>query len=316
MARSVQKYRRERGGSASERAKKALEAETGQSMEMIQEYRKTLRMYAHQIEEMDEFFDRIITKRLAQRRRLSQPSSEGIVLDPALLAQTHVDVQAGVAEPSGLLDYEITSAEQELIGGYDLHLLIDTSGSMEGEKSLAAAHSAAIFLEGFNAFSERVDAIQAELGVKLDLDIATSVLEFGDYARILKPLTTELTERQRIQTYVKTLEANGSATEDYSALEEVLAQHRRSTAEDPERPRKNIVVVVTDGGSSKPERAKTVIEELRRLGVIVIGIGITDTDAEELYSPFGRTISDPKQLPNVLIGEIERVMERQEGGVL
>ncbi len=316
FARNVDRHRREHGRDATERARKALESETGQPIEVIEEYRRTLRMFAAQIEEMDEFFDRIITKRLAQRRKLSKPSGEGILLDPALLAQTHVDVQSGVSEPSGLLDFEVAAAEQEIIGGYDLHLLLDTSGSMEGDKAKSAANSAMIFLEGFHAFAERVEQIQDELGIKLDLDIATSVLEFGDYARTLKPLNDELTERQRIQTYAATLDARGSATQDYSALEEVIAQKKRNMAEDPERPRKSIVVVVTDGGSSKPVRARETIDELRRLGVVVIGIGITDTNAEELYSPFGRTIDEPKKLPGVLIGEIERVMKQREGGVL
>lgn len=317
IARDVIRQQRKEKTSPEQRARKALEEEAGHSYVEITRYRAELGKYASEIEQMEEFFDRLISKRLSTRRQLSRPTPEGAVLDPSLLGQTHAEIQAGASEPAALLEYEQVTHEEQLVGGYDLYYVVDASGSMqESNKAQYAAGSSVIFLEGFNAFSEKIKEVEDTTGVTLDLDVATSVLTFGDRHEVVKPLGNELTEKQRLDVYAAALNAASSNTVDYAALEHILAERKRLAGEGRNADRQAVITVVTDGISSDPERARRAVEALRGLGAVVIGIGIGDQNPEELYKPHGRTIDSPEQLPGTLVSRLEVVMQHREGGKL
>lgn len=317
IARDVIRQQRKVKTSPEQRARKALEQEAGHSYVEITRYRTELGKYASEIEQMEEFFDQLISKRLITRRQLSRPTPEGAVLDPSLLGQTHAEIQAGAAEPAGLLEYEQVTHEEQLVGGYDLYYVVDASGSMqESNKAQYAARSSVIFLEGFNAFAEKIKEVEDATGVTLDLDVATSVLTFGDSYEVVKPLGNELTEKQRLDVYQAALNAASSNTVDYAALEHILAERKKLVAEGRSADRQAVVTVVTDGISSDPERARRAVESLRGLGAVVLGIGIEDKNPEELYHPHGRTIDRPEQLPGTLVSRLEVVLQNREGGKL
>lgn len=316
IAREVIREQRKEKTNPEQRARRALEQEAGHSFAEITRYRAELGTYAHEIEQMEEFFDRLISKRLSTRRQLSRPTSEGAVLDPSLLGQTHAEIQAGASEPAALLEYEQVTHEEQLVGGYDLYLVIDNSGSMEGQKAQYAAGSSVIFLEGFNAFSEQIKEVEDTTGVTLDLDVATSVLTFGDQYEVVKELGNELHEKQRLDVYAAALNAASSETLDYAALEHILDERKRLAGEGRSVDRQAVITVVTDGISSDPDRARRAVEALRGLGAIVLGIGIGDQNPEELYKPDGRTIDSPEQLPGTLVSRLEVVLQNREGGKL
>lgn len=290
-------------------AARAQERQTGHSRAEIQRYRKEMTRYHETIEQMQEFFEAIISRRLAYVRRFDKPSRQGVMLDPSLVAQTHVDVQAGINDPATFLNYENQIRPAEAIGGYDLHLVIDTSGSMQGEPAHMAASSAMIFTEGLDLFEQRIREVESQERVQLGLDVRTQVVSFGSSANILKELSPALTEKERLDIYSDVAAANGGGTADYLALEKIIADHEASTqsasSTPPATERKRLVIVETDGNSSDPARATAAIARLRELGFSVLGVGIIDQSAESLYAPDGRTISDPSQLPDALVSILE-----------
>ena len=289
------------------RAEKALEKQTGHSIQEIGDYRAELSSYAEEIQQMQQFFEAIISRRLQMIRRLGRPSQEGVILDPSLVAQTHVDVRSGITDPATFLDYERKPHMEQAAGSYDLYLVVDTSGSMkDGNKSKMAATSAMIFTEGLDLFEKRIKEVEESEHVRLELDVATQVMTFGSETRTLKGLSPTLTEKQRLDTHSEVIAADGGSTADYLALEEIARDYEARQAVNPELfNRKRIVVVETDGGSDDPASARAAIERLRNLGFRVIGIGIQDNNAEGLYAPDGRTIAAPNQLPSTLINIIE-----------
>lgn len=288
------------------RARHAAEIQTGHTETEIHRYQTELARHQAEIEQMQDFFEAIISRRLQMVRRLGRPSREGVMLDPALLAQTDVDVRSGISDPSTLVNYERQARPELTPGGYDLHLAIDVSGSMAGEKAQMAATSSMIFLEGLDLFEQHIHQTEEQERVQLGLDVRTEVNIFGDDASTLKPLSATLSEKERLDTYYRANQAASSTTQDYLALEQIITNHEADLASgEVTSERKRVVIVVTDGGSSNEDRAIAAVERLRKLGFTVIGIGITDTNAERLYEPSGRTINEPAQLPQTLISIIE-----------
>jgi hypothetical protein len=278
--------------------------ETGHSLQEQRQYHAEITKWQTVIQEMRDVFQQVINDRMAEKRGLSRRNfAEGAVLDPDRLVQTVIDIRNNNEEPEAFRDYETKKGEAQAIGKTDYVFLFDISGSMSGTKAEAAAASAVIGLEGLAALQRDVEEAEATQKVDLDLDIRTAIYVFGDRAVCVKPLSTKVSPKERLDTYAAVADPNDGSTQDYLALEEVEGW-------EVEPDRRRILIAVSDGGSNDgfndtSPRARRAIDKLRGKGWFVYGISIGSDEAEALYKPTARRVDDPAKLPETIQGFIE-----------
>ncbi len=288
-----------------QRMEAKVREETGHSLQEQRQYDAEILKWRTSIDEMRDVFQQVINERVDQKRGLSRRSfSEGAVLNPDRLVQTFIDVRNNVPDPEAFRDYETTKGETEAIGKTDYVFLLDVSGSMDGEKAQAAVASTVIGLEGLAALQRDVEEAEAAHNIDLDLDIRTAIYTFGDTATCVKPLSTSVTPKERLDTYADVAHPNGGATQDFLALEEIEGLGVDSD-------RRRIIIAISDGGSNDgggrdtSPRARRSIDKLRGQGWFVYGISIGSDDAERLYQPTARRVDDPSKLPQTIESFIE-----------
>jgi len=270
----------------------------GHTLADQENYKVEINKWLDEIDEMREVFQSIIQQRVSVKRALSRRNfKEGAILDPNRLAQTVVDIKSGVDEPEAFKDYELQKKNQEVVGKTDYVFMFDTSGSMGGERSKSAAASCVIALEALAAMQRDIKEAEQATGFDLDLDIRTAVYSFSDYATILKPLSTSLDLKERLDTYAEISNPNGGTCE-FLALEDAIKLENDSE-------RKQIIIVVTDGESNDSPRAEAALKNLRRKGWIIYGISINSDAAVRLYNPNSVRLDNPKDLPKSLRKLIE-----------
>jgi len=257
------------------------------------------------IEELRAIFRKIIAERMEKKEVPRYPREEGDLLyDPAGAVAAS---KAGQQDPAVWMTYEKEEERQEKYGAFDITLIGDRSGSMQnGGKSAEQRKAMMLLLEALREFSEELEERKAHL--LDDLEVRTEVRTFGDANQneLLKPLGSELTEKQRVLCYQKLADVSGDRTEDYVVLKELL----ESVSEEDwkmikEQKLKKIVIVLTDGDSSNSEALKAELRNLREKGVVVVGIGITSAgaSAEANYAPNGKICETAASLP-VALGEL------------
>jgi Mg-chelatase subunit ChlD len=289
-----------------QRAKAAAEKQTGHTSREIQKYRETLTQHWPQVDTLvNDYFSQIISRRLATAKRFKGGQRDGATIDGSSLAQGYADFRGG-GEPYIFNREETHEKLTQAPGGYDVFLVIDGSGSMGGQKAEMAAASGAIMLEALNQFQEQITESEVSHRVNLGLDIRTQVSIFGSDSTDIKPLSGTLTEKNRLDTFVAATAADAGGTGDYLTLEQIISSYDETlSAEDNAEGRKRLVIVLTDGESDNKDRASASIKALRSRGFLVHAISIGSPAAAQLYSPSGREIRDPGDLPAALIELLE-----------
>lgn len=255
------------------------------------------------VEELRNVFRRIIAERKKPKLSSKLPEKEGDLL--AFPAEAVVAIKSGSDDPEVWQTLEVKEKPKELYGNFDITFVGDRSGSMSGQKAIEQRKAAALILESLKEFSDDVDKTHNDLTV--DLHIRTECWSFGDkeQVEVLKPLSKELTEKQRVHVF-KTLADTPGSTKDFLALEQI---HASISAEDIEKIKtkklKKIIIVTSDGQSDDSGRLQRSIQDLREKGITVVGVGIT-TDGEAVkssYAPDGQVCKETADLPAVL-GEL------------
>ena len=290
------------------RAQKEKELkEMGHNSREFRAFRNELVSLSPQIAEMSEFFSRLLDERAITTRELSAARPEGAILNPNTLAQTIVDVKSRVPSPSqAFLDYQKIERERKAEGRFDCFLAVDCSGSMQGEKEKEARKATLVFLEGLAAFEREIRAREQSSGVQLDWDVRSSFSVFGSETEVVKPLSHELTEKQRLDAFTS-VNSNGGATADYLSLENIIARIQDEIYANPDsKNRQRIVIVVTDGESADPARLEQAVNRLIALGASVIGIGIgPETSGINRSYPIAESITDVRSLSKTLTKMLE-----------
>ena len=316
ITKQVKDIKREAAATAAQntpeaRAKQALQDRIGaeHTPRSYHNYINTIRAHNAEIDEMAEFFRSLIDERLKQTRTLNKPAPQGPVLNPNTLAQTYTDLKTGVPQPpQAFLEYGVREAEREAEGSYDCFLVVDDSGSMEGEKSKQARIAAMIFLEGLGAFERQIREQEEQQGIQLKWDVRSAVFTFGSTASEVKPIGPELTDKARLDVQ-KAIKGGSGSTADYLALEAIRQQIEREIATNPStKGRRRLVYVITDGQSDNQAELGNTLKRLQELGVEVVGIGIVDGSVEAVYPKGSKTIADAKDLPQTLIDAMEASM--------
>lgn len=305
--------------SESARQAAGYEQEHGVSKKDLADYYEEYRQVEGSLEQLRNVFRRIVEQRKIPIRRLAALKEEGVMIDPGLVTQTYLDVKAGIDNPKTMKDFEGRFIEENIPGKFSLRLVADQSGSMAGEKSIHQRRSAILVMEALKEFSDILDEERA--GLSVDLDVQTELLSFGvrikekdgtekNTTRLYKPLSRELLERQRVEFFKGLLETSGG-TNDYDALADVERDVRQTIARDEtyavelkSGKRREIVIVLSDGDSGNASEVKKHCQNLRDLGVKVVGLGMGSgsQSIESTYAPDGRICYDISDLPKTLEG--------------
>lgn len=262
------------------------------------------------IEQLRAIFRRIIAERTKPRNIPYAPQSEGeVLINPV---QAYVDVLAGKEESEAWLTHRVEERPAEQFGQFDVTLICDRSISMQGgQKGQDQLCSAVLLMEALKEFSDELDEIQ--LNLEAHLRVRTEVRSFGVGGShdILKPLGSDLSERQRVAVAKALRELPGS-TPDFLPLEDVLT----STSEDDwaqisSRELRKIVIPLSDGESADSGRTQRVLSQLREKGVAVAALGMgEDAGAiETTYAPDAQVVVNTKELAATLAKVLERFLE-------
>ncbi len=277
--------------------------EYGLNPEDVLGYRKEYQEVAPLVAELREVFKKIVSRRLKERWRLTpQLKREGEELEEGALAESYIESKAG-GEPRAFKELERAKRESEGYGVLDMTLINDLSGSMEGVKLEMDRKSKLLFLESLADFQKEIKEAEYESGIPLGLEVRTETRAFGDFGDAeLKPLSPELSEKERINIWKKLHNVSGG-TPDYLSLESVLQSITPEYAEElKNKTRRRVAVILSDGESHDPERTKRVLRELRKKGVIALGLGMTEsgTAVKDTYAPDAEVIEDIKKLPQAV----------------
>ncbi len=261
------------------------------------------------IEELREQFKRIVSERKTLSQTPIFPQDEGDLL--VLPAEAYVELRGGELKPKVWEEIDTREKKEKKVSAFDIHLVCDTSGSMEGEKLIEQRKAALLLLEAMQELYEELEL--EERNIDEPLSIRTECLTFGSDVSYLKNLGVGLSEKERVAMYKALSEAPGS-TADYLALQSINNAMDKETKEEIENgDRQKLVIVMTDGGSDNPNMLKSELKKLRDTGAIVVGVAITDSakSAIKLYDPQSELAQKADDLPlvfkNILDTHLESV---------
>lgn len=258
------------------------------------------------IAELHSLISKIISERRKPATAPQYPVEDGeFINDPAMLVS---EVKAGNLTPKVWETLETVEQRGQKFGEVDITLVCDRSGSMEQGTKLAEQRKAAVlFMEVLKEFADQAEEERMNLIKPLEIrsEIYTFQHDTADGTPV-KKMSKELTEKERIATAAILSSAPGASTPDFVPLESVAlgldkeTKHKIALGE-----LKKIIIVFTDGGSDNSSRVQEVLGKLRKDGVVVVGVGITQDGAPALttYAPDARLAETAAQLPLVL-GEL------------
>ncbi len=259
------------------------------------------------LEELRNLFSRIISKRIKPRQSPRYPVEEGDELsDPAQLVS---DVKSGNLNPKVWEDTEIKEKKGDKFGEIEITLVCDRSSSMtdgDGQKAVEQRKSAVLIMEVLKDFAEMSD--EEKMNVDKPLEIKSEIYSFASSAEDktpLKKMSKELGEVERINVLKKLQSLPGSTT-DFNCLEAINSGLDEKTKQKiRESELKKIVFVFTDGGSDNVSRVQTALKNLRDVGVVVIGVGLTRAGepARTTYAPNAQVVENVANLP-IILGEL------------
>ncbi len=253
------------------------------------------------IEELREMFQKIINERKKKSYVSKYPTEEGEIL--AFPAEAVIAVKHGEREPKVWETVEPKEKPKELYGDFDVTLIGDRSGSMNGQKAQEQRKALALGMEALKDFCDELD--EARRDIEYDLNVRTEIWSFGDekQVEILKPLSKELTEKQRVHVYKKLADTSGNSTYDFLSLEKIRDNISEEDLQKIEEGKlKKIIIVFSDGVSDDVSRVQNVLKDLREKGMVVVGVGITrgGKAVETTYAPDGQVCENPANLAKVL----------------
>ena len=296
--------------SESSRQDAGYEEEHGVSKQDTDDYYNEYRKIEQYIEPLRQIFRRIIEQRQIPVRHLAALKEEGVMIDPGLVAQTYMDVQAGVQNPKTMKDFEGTLVDENIPTNFEITIVADRTGSMQdGAKIPEQRRSCLLLMEALKEFSD----ITEEQGPLVPhLGVRSEVVSFGDQPQrteVLKPLSKELSEKQRIEVFKSLAIADSEINNEQVLFARIMNSIREEAARDSTYLGKiksgklrKFVIVLTDGIVGDYAATRREVEKIRDLGVVVAGVGMTvdGKDAEKTYAPDGKVCYDVSKLPKTL----------------
>ena len=169
-------------------------------------------------------------------------------------------------------------------------LLIDTSGSMNEDRSQSALQCGVLLSEVLNR-------------LKVPFEIA----RFEDQTVVLKEFESKPTKEEKQRIAASITGGRRGGTKDY------LAIAQQAGALKPRSEENKFLIVITDGGSSNGPQLKKELSNALNSSIYVIGLGIGDgTSDVDKYYPIGRSSLslDSKDRENGLGPYFSKILER------
>ncbi len=312
------KTEKEKSKSPEQKALEAYAAKEGVDLHDLENYRSWKKREVDSIvdsetnekaiDELRKQFERIVKERKRDMQVPVFPQEEGDVL--VLPAEAYVESRAGVPKPKVWEEIDTRPKLEKIISNFDLHIVCDTSGSMQGEKLIEQRKAAMLLLEAMQEFYKTL-ALDAP-DIEYPLSIRTECLTFGSDVESLKNLAPNLTEKERVGMY-KALSSAPGSTADYKAVKAIAdAIDPKTKLEIMNGERLKLVIVMTDGGSDDTEKLKKELQKLRDSGAVVVGVAITDSakSAIEIYTPDKEMAEEASDLPQVFKRILDRCLSR------
>ena len=254
------------------------EKEHGVSKKDLADYQTEYAKIAQYIEPMREQFRKIVAERLIPYRRLTGFFDEGVIIEPGLAGQALADLSKGITDPTVFRDFEGRVRREEMPSTFEATAVLDRSGSMDSDGKKEEQRRAAILLmETLREFMELPEVKDNLLAPQLKT--LSEIRSFGGTAQnvVVKPLSSELTEKQRIETFTTLGDCPGGATEDYISLGQIIEQMRKRDQGEPDyldkvksRAIKKLVIIFSDGASSNETEFGRKKSELEQMGVKIV----------------------------------------------
>jgi transglutaminase-like putative cysteine protease len=203
---------------------------------------------------------------------------------------------AGDTDPMSREKPAEETQEEKIIGGFDLYVIGDKSGSTKSEVEVTGGDTEAIWkmqrraeyliFSSLDRFARNLD--RAGLQKENALSIRTQGISFrGDDPRedidLDKELGSSFTSQDKVRLW-HSLTNIGMGNGDVTALSYVHEQIKKEIVETEKRGGKDnrlrLVIACSDGGYVGTEnKMRLVAEDLHRLRAVVVGMGLTETAA-------------------------------------
>lgn len=261
------------------------------------------------------------TKTVTSKRKVS----EGIGLHPQGVVGAHIASEAK-RDPGAIFKTEerIRSKEEKLMGGTDVFIVLDASGSMTvdsyNKKTNTYSPPCEAAKEGVIVVTESIQGTQRELrktslGKKMlnrvhveGLGIRREDANGRRYSdtRTLKPLGDKLSWPDKLRPYTIYDPDRGAlgGTPDYASLEAIYDEAKRSI----ESGRDVVIFSLVDGGSHDAPRASRAVQALRDIGAQIRPMCFMHSNADfaapksKVEFVWGKEVAyieDPRDIPRV-----------------
>ena len=221
----------------------------------------------------------------------------------------------GDSDPASREKIDVDEAEEPSIGGFDLYMIGDKSGSMsstvDGEALWIMQRRAEyLIFSSLHRFERALERAGIPSGESLS--VRTQGISFrgsaDDEIDLDKPLSGKFLPEDKVRLW-HSLGNQGSGNGDVAALNYVYGQIEKERAQDETigkaQNRLRLIVACSDGGPDDPTKVQEYAEALGKLGAVVVGVGLTDTAraVPEIYNtPHSRgdIVKDINDLPAVV----------------
>jgi len=236
------------------------------------------------LKRIKEQIDKIIQNYINEERRMVGMTrmSQGQALEDPVAAR--LDVKSGILDPTGFIKEETVVEKEKVYGGFDLHLVIDGSGSMAetvGGKVKYKEQQKMVYLilRAAHYFSQ--EAQKRRLRLITPLKVRSEVVLFqADRVEVVKPLSDEFTPVQMALLWKRLGENIGGGTPDHLGLQQVANDISEEESQLLERKKLlKIVSLVRDGGSDDPAKVRALVDKLKSMNVIVGDFLITNANS-------------------------------------
>ena len=285
-------------------------------------YMRDVEKVAPHIDQLSEVFDKVIQRRISQRRVLRKRVSEGVMLDPRMAATAMAEIKAGHADPVAMLDYESKNVIRKQPNRIEFTVICDGSSSMQGAKAVLQRRLAILAMEAFAKFRDRIFEANQEGHAAINLEVLSEVRMFGTKDALLKPLSQELTFEQRVHVRKQlagALTGNTNEGPTFEAIErEEFADEDRIAAL-RKGDTKKIILFLTDGQSGDVAALRNHIARLSALAtpfegsvgsLVIAGLGFDNgKDVVTNYAPHGYYAENLEQVISIFEKFIESILE-------
>jgi len=231
------------------------------------------------------------------------------------LVRHKIGTVSGDSDPASREKIQIDVVQEPTIGGFDLYMIGDKSGSMsstvEGEELWTIQRRAEyLIFSSLHRFERALERAGIPSGESLS--VRTQGISFRGSAEdeidLDKPLSGKFLAEDKVRLW-HSLGNQGGGNGDVAALNHIYGQIQEEQAQAEKsgkiQHRLRLIVACSDGGPDDPARVQEYAEALGKLGTVIVGVGLTDTAraVPEIYStPHSRgdTAKDINDLPAIV----------------